>query len=428
MPGSWRCCDALTWTGEFMSARLILVCSNYPFTGRAGEVMFVAPEVERLARVLGSVCIAPQHAQGAALALPRGVELDLGLARALRRQRVVSYLLAPIWPGFFGELWRALRCGGFAGCARVWRWAAYAQVTWRWARARTADGAPLLFATYWRGGSTLALVRLAARRAHTAVITRVHGHELYAERWRPAFQPWLSMYDALALVVPVSRHGYDYLVDTGVAPACLWLSRLGVEASAPARASDDGRVRVVSCSAMVPLKRVPLVAHALCEFTRRLPGLQLCWTHFGAGPDMSEVRAILRTGPPNLQTDLPGQVENASVLRHYVEQPVDLFMLLSKSEGLPVSIQEACAAGIPVLATDVGGVAEIVGADNGMLLADSPTVEDVVAALRRLCVDAGPQERARMRARARARWAAEFDAERNHLRFAQRLREMMDTL
>lgn len=411
-----------------MSASFVLVCSNYPFTGRAGEVTFVAPEVERLARVLGSVCVAPQHADGPALPLPAGVELDLELSRMLRRRRVLAYLQALAWPGFWPEARRAMRHGGLAGCARVWRWAAFAQVTWRWARARTDGGAPLLFATYWRGGSTLALARLAASRPRTAAISRVHGHELYADRWQPAFQPWISVYDALTLVVPISRHGQDYLFRSGVAPERLWLSRLGTEAAPRARASEDGCVRVVSCSAMVPLKRVALMARALCEFARLLPALRLRWTHFGAGEGMAEVRAILQARPGNLQADLPGQVDNATVLRHYAEQPVDLFMLLSESEGLPVSVQEACAAGIPVLATDVGGVAEIVGADNGVLLPASPTIDEIASAIRRLCVDASPAERAKLRAGAQARWAADFDAERNHLRFAQRVRDLMESL
>lgn len=411
-----------------MSASFVLVCSNYPFTGRAGEVTFVAPEVERLARVLGRVCVAPQHAHGPALSLPPGVDLDLGLARALRRQRGLAYLHALLWPGFWPEVMRALRSGGLTGCARVWRWAAFAQVTWRWARARAAGDGAVLFATYWRGGSTLALARLAASRPHTAAISRVHGHELYAERWRPAFQPWVSVYAELALVVPISRHGQDYLLAEGVAPGRLWLSRLGTEAAPLARASEDKRVRVVSCSAMVPLKRVPLVARALCELARRLPALHLHWTHFGAGSDLDNVRAILRAGPSNLHADLPGHVDNATVLRYYAQQPVDLFMLLSESEGLPVSIQEACAAGIPILATDVGGVAEIVGAENGLLLPASPTVDEVACAVRRLCVDASPEMRAQMRTSARSRWAADFDAERNHLRFAQRMRDLMESL
>jgi len=53
---------------------------------------------------------------------------------------------------------------------------------------------------------------------------------------------------------------------------------------------------------------------------------------------------------------------------------------------------------------------------------------EVAAAVRRLCVDASDAARAQRREGARARWAADFDAERNHLRFARRMRELMQSL
>ncbi|NCO54621.1 MAG: glycosyltransferase, partial [Bacteroidetes bacterium] len=47
---------------------------------------------------------------------------------------------------------------------------------------------------------------------------------------------------------------------------------------------------------------------------------------------------------------------------------VDLFINVSESEGIPVSIMEALSAGIPVIATNVGGTNEIVNNDVGFLI------------------------------------------------------------
>jgi glycosyltransferase involved in cell wall biosynthesis len=55
-------------------------------------------------------------------------------------------------------------------------------------------------------------------------------------------------------------------------------------------------------------------------------------------------------------------------LDFYTEQPFDLFVNVSASEGVPFSIMEAFSVGIPVMATNVGGTGEIVNEQVGMLL------------------------------------------------------------
>jgi colanic acid/amylovoran biosynthesis glycosyltransferase len=401
-----------------MTTPLVLITTNYPFTYRGGEVMFVAPEVARLVRVFGSVRVVPQHAEGHRLEVPPGVDVDLSLAHALRRERGRALLRAPGWPGFWAEWWRGLRRGGWVGGVRVWRWAALAQVTYRWAQRRFDDDAQRLFYTYWRGGSTMATARLARERTGTMAVTRVHRYELYESSFDPPFQPWHpAQYHALALTAAISQDGIDYLVRAGVPAERLLLSRLGTEPPAAlARASADGGVRVVSCSFVTAVKRVPLIARALVALARRDAARTIHWTHFGSGPELDKVRAVLREAPSNLHAMLAGHVPNAVVMAHYASEPVDVFMLLSSSEGLPVSIQEAASAGIPVLATDVGGVRELVGDDNGALLPANPTLHELLAALDRV-LGGG----AAMREASRRRWAEGFDAERNHLRFAQRL-------
>lgn len=404
-----------------MPSLLVLITTNYPYTYRGGEVMFVAPEVQRLVSVFGALRIAPLHALGERVDVPPGVEIDLTLSQALARARGTSLLRAFAWPGFWGELCRGLRRGGWIGGVRVWRWAALAQTTYRWAQRRFDAATPVLFYTYWRGGSTLALARFARGHAGTQAVTRVHRYELYEDSFDPPFQPWHpAQYHELALTVTISQDGFDYLRRAGVPAERLALSCLGTEAPvALARASTDGVVRIVSCSFVLAVKRVPLIAQVLSAWARLNPARTLHWTHFGAGPELGSVRAALRDAPDNLRATLPGQVTNAQVMAHYAAEPVDAFVLLSASEGLPVSIQEAASAGIPVLATDVGGVREIVGEDNGVLLAATPSVDDAVAALDRVLAG-GPA----MRAASLRRWAAEFDAELNHRRFAQRLLDL----
>ena len=179
---------------------------------------------------------------------------------------------------------------------------------------------------------------------------------------------------------------------------------------------------------VVGLKRVPMMASALVSLAARHPQRQFRWTHFGDGPDLPAVRAALAAATSNLAVDLPGEVANVTVVGHYAAQPVDVFLLLSRTEGLPVVIVEALAAGVPVIATDVGGVSEAVGPDNGELLAADPALADVVAALERVLLTSSASESAARRRRSRERWERDFDAELNHRAFAQRLRQLFDRL
>ncbi|MFI3257673.1 MAG: glycosyltransferase [Spirochaetales bacterium] len=59
-----------------------------------------------------------------------------------------------------------------------------------------------------------------------------------------------------------------------------------------------------------------------------------------------------------------GEIPNAGCYNTYA----DLFILLSNHEGLPVSIIEALSCGVPVLASDVGGVSEILDNSCGYAL------------------------------------------------------------
>ncbi len=409
---------------------LVLITTNHPFVHTGGEVMFVGPELKRLARELGVVRVVPLHAQGERVVVPEGVQVDTSLSDAVQRERITAYFRALWWSGFWAELMRAVRHGGWTGCARVWRWAATAQTTYRWARRTFPKGTAILFYTYWRGGSTVALARFAGEQAATKVVTRVHRYELYEHAFNPPFQPWHpSLYSSLALTATVSQDGYDYLRKAGVAAERLMLSRLGTEAlPSLASASSDGVVRIVSASFVTPVKRVPLIAQSVMDFAARRPKQSVEWTHFGDGPQLGVVRQLLLQAPANLSANLPGHVANVDVMRHYACEPVDAFLLLSESEGLPVSLQEAASAGVPLIATDVGGVRDLVGGDNGVLLRADASQTDVVAALEHVLLSRDFSARQAMRAASHRRWAEGFDAEVNHTRFAKTLKILLGSL
>jgi glycosyltransferase involved in cell wall biosynthesis len=137
----------------------------------------------------------------------------------------------------------------------------------------------------------------------------------------------------------------------------------------------------------------------------------------GDGPDGPELRhEIQRLG-------LEERVRLAGDRRDVPEllAAADVFVLSSRSEGLPVSVLEAMAAGLPVVASRVGGVPEVVLHERTGLLVAPGDPAQLAATLERLV--ARPELRRRFGAAGRARAEARFDLDpfrRGHLELYSR--------
>jgi glycosyltransferase involved in cell wall biosynthesis len=100
----------------------------------------------------------------------------------------------------------------------------------------------------------------------------------------------------------------------------------------------------------------------------------------GEGPDRGEIEAeIARLGLDG-RVQLAGERDDVADLL----AGSDVFVLSSRSEGLPVSVLEAMAAELPVVASDVGGLSElVVDGETGLLVptGDEAALGDALAGL-----------------------------------------------
>jgi glycosyltransferase involved in cell wall biosynthesis len=205
-------------------------------------------------------------------------------------------------------------------------------------------------------------------------------------------------------------------------------SHLGVpDPGCVSRASDDNVFRIVSCSNVVPIKRLNLLLNGIALAARLRPDQKFEWIHFGGGKGLQALeKGIYRNFPQNVTGRLLGYLPNEEIMRYYKDNPVDVFVNVSKSEGgSPVSIQEAISCGIPVVAASVGGNPEIVSEKNGILLSPNPTPREIALALLQLWDN--PQLTAKMRKESRRIWQEEYNAERNFHAFAERLKAIWES-
>lgn len=97
-----------------------------------------------------------------------------------------------------------------------------------------------------------------------------------------------------------------------------------------------------------PAKNLPWLISAFSNLKQRLPEARLCV--IGDGPERPVLEAALDASPHRSSIHLVGRKDRAfQFLRAF-----SVFVLPSKKEGMPFVMLEAAAAGLPIVATDVG--------------------------------------------------------------------------
>lgn len=258
-------------------------------------------------------------------------------------------------------------------------------------------------------------------RPRPAIVHTYHGHVLEGYFGRAKSGVYLRLERALARVsdslIGVSEATVDDLVRLGVAPRERFeVLRVGLDlaplaepdrgAGRALRADlgiEPGDVLAVFVGRLAPIKRLDLLLEALALARASAPGLRLAIAGDG------EIRPALERQAA--EAGIAGSVSFLGYRRELAPlfAAADLAVLSSDNEGTPVSLIEAAAAGLPAVATEVGGVAEAVGED-GALLVPAGDVRALAAALARIAAD--PELRARLGAAARRTALERFGAGR----------------
>jgi glycosyltransferase involved in cell wall biosynthesis len=170
---------------------------------------------------------------------------------------------------------------------------------------------------------------------------------------------------------------------------------------------------------MIPLKRIDLIINGLTEFIKQYDR-EVIWTHFGEGELYSDInnqaKQILDV---RFKYILKGFVDNNVLLKYYQENPVDLFITTSESEGVPISLLEAQTYGIPVIGTNIGGIPEIINNEVGVLLSSTPSSIEIATAINNI-VSATDRHK-QIRTNSVSNWANHFDESINYPEFASNI-------
>ncbi len=238
----------------------------------------------------------------------------------------------------------------------------------------------------------------------------IHGADEYhgASRWRLD-----EKIARAAFVVCVCHHGRSvcminsdrahwsklHIVHCGIDP------RLYGNAAVSRETAQDGE-RLLFVGRIAPIKGVPLLFEAFKSVLARHPRAVL--TMIGDGPDKAAMEEEARVLGIDRSVQFVGYKSQAEVAAALGE--VDVLVLSSLNEGLPVVLMEALAARVPVVASRVSGIPELVLENETGLLFPPGSTDDLASAICDLLSD--PSKRRRMGSAGRALVEREFDAER----------------
>lgn len=286
-----------------------------------------------------------------------------------------------------------------------------------------------LFYTYWFDEKALA-ISLLKKEKNFKFVSRIHGYDLYNERTlcnRQAFRYLMDQRcDKLFFISEVGRKYFEKEFGKKFSRKHE-LQRLGVFCELGyeeiiQKQKESEVFLLVSCSSIIPIKRVDYIVDALNE----IHDINVKWIHFGAGccyESVKEKAYRLLANKQNIDYIFAGHTENKKIQRFYLENKVDAFITTSETEGAPVSIQEAMAYGIPIIATAVGEIPFMVEG-NGVIFDKNAMPKDVAQAI--VYLYGLPEEQKQMmRDRARKKWEVYYDGKKNYQSFCSELEELV---
>ena len=250
--------------------------------------------------------------------------------------------------------------------------------------------------------------RLAGFRRVVTTIHNLPGEEAAAGHWFRRLVERLSFASAGRLIAVSNATYTSWHARTGLRRDRVTVIYNGidpVEGEIPDRQSArhcfglaDGAIVFGICARLHPMKGHPVLLQAFARLKADCPGVRLLIA--GDGPDEASVRQLIGQ---------LGLAESVRMLGYLKDSrtflaAIDVNVLSSVTlESMPFTVIEAMAAGVPSIASDVGGAKEIVTECRGGCVVPKGDVEALAAAMRAYAGSAVRREEEGWRAAAYAR-------------------------
>ena len=270
--------------------------------------------------------------------------------------------------------------------------------------------------SYWMNDWALVLAVLKERKTISNFVFRCGGFDIWDERHPGNYLPFRGLiYKYTDQVIPNSVISAEYIKTKTNQKHKVRHEYLGTIDFGSGFEEQSKLLTIVSCSSVIALKRIELIIEVLSKVQ-----VKVKWLHFGDGEQIDSIKKLAKEKLQTHKVHFMGNVSNKDLMKFYSENYVDLFITTSSTEGLPVSVQEAISFGIPIIATNVGAMSEVVNDDCGILVDKDFSTHKVATIIEgwRLSKYSSLTQRQIIR----AVWMEKFDAEKVYPQFINRIK------
>lgn len=246
------------------------------------------------------------------------------------------------------------------------------------------------------------LARLAGLLCRVPVVYTPHGFSFLmtcGERSRFVYR-FLerSIRSATAAVIAVSEEEVRQALDLGYARDRVFLIHNGVVPGdfGALAVRETGPLRVGFFGRLTRQKGPDVLLGAITEIVAHLPHVTFCF--YGSGEMADTLQSHVERRQLAAYVKFNGAYAQGEAVERMRE--TDVIVMPSRWEGCPYEVLEAFQAGVPIVASEVGGLLDVVrNGENGLLVApeDSEALCDAV-----LCLLREPQRRRRLAEQGRA--------------------------
>lgn len=241
-------------------------------------------------------------------------------------------------------------------------------------RKRMSPDKEIYLYSFWLSRPAFSIARFNVNRDPSikSIVSRTHRYDLYEEENQYNYLPFRRFISKnLDTIYFTSRDSLNYFEGkrySGDEHARYVLSYLGTQDFNIKKEIDRNKksITIASCSNMIQRKRLDLIIDFLSSIKFR--GIEITWVCIGDGELWEQVKNKANETLTNIKCIFTGRVEEKEIYEIYKKHDVDFFINLSDSEGIPVSIMEAISMGIPSIAREVGGNADIINDRDGFLI------------------------------------------------------------